>query len=139
MDDRNRFRFSARSAPYFLAVVISIISLIMILPEILDPSEGSYFYENVFYACTFVLLLLSLLLNEAKRSVLAIISCTSIFSLGLVGLFGNWDAYTTDVTSAQGVSPIAIDAWFEIILLGLFLVVVVVESLSLTKHQEDRI
>lgn len=138
MANRTRLFRAVRSIPYALAILFSILSLAMILPQIWDPPEGSRVYENVLYALIFFLLVCSAFAKRAMRSVLALISCTSIFSLALIALLERLRAFAMHVASGQDGGPVLTDVWFDIVSLGLFFVVIVVEAVMLIRFRADQ-
>ena len=112
--------------------------LVSVLPQIWDPAEGSYYYENMLSVFMWFLLVCSLLTKGAMRSVLILISCASIFSLGLIGLFGKLREFAIHGPELQGRGPIVTDVWFDIVFLGLFFVVVVIEAVLLVRFRADQ-
>lgn len=138
MENRTRLFRVVRSIPYALVILCSIMGLVSVLPQIWYPVDGSYYYENILSAFMWFLLLCSLVAKGAMRSVLILISCASIFSLGLIGLLGKLREFAIHGPELQGRGPIVTDVWFDIVFLGLFFTVVVVEAVMLIRFRADQ-
>lgn len=138
MKIRTRLFRAVPSIPYVLAILCSILSLALVLPQIWDPVEGAYFYENILDAFMFFLLVCSAFVKRAVRSVLVLISCASIFSTGLLALFERLREFPIPAPSGRDGGPIISDIWFDIVFLGLFFVVAVVEAVMLIRSRADQ-
>lgn len=135
MDNRTRLIGAIRSTPYVLAILCSILSLYEGLPEALSPFEGTYYYERILYYFMFFLLICSVFAKGVVRSVLVLISCASIFSTDLAGLFRR--LRHVPIRPPDG-GPIYMEVWIQIALVGLFFVVLVIEAAMLIRSRADQ-
>jgi hypothetical protein len=137
MEKRTRLLRAVRSIPYVAVILLAIVYLILIAPQGFKPFEGSipHLYEGLFYTLMSLILVGSAFAKGAVRSVLAIISCTSLFSTDLIGLFGTLRSIPT---RARDGGPIPLSLWIAIGCLGLFLVVVVIEAVSLIRSRAEQ-
>jgi hypothetical protein len=137
MENRTRLFRVVRWIPYVLAILFAILHLILVLWQGFEPFEGSipYLYETVFYAFMSLMLVSSAFVKGAVRSVLTIISCTSVFSTSLISLLGTLRSIPA---RAHDGGPISIGLWIAIACLGLFFIVVAIEAVSLIRRQADR-
>ena len=128
---------TVRSILYSLVILYSIISMIFIGPDILYPSEGSYFYHNILFFFLFLLIISSIILPGIIRSLFIIISCTSLLSLELESLLTQIHTHSPLARLVNGEIFISIDVWLEILSLSLFLAVVIVEVFVLARQRAD--
>lgn len=135
MENRTRLFRAALSIPYALAILCSIITLFESLPETLRGFEGDYYYERMLSAFMYFLLICSVFAKRVLRSVLVLISCASIFSTDLAGLFKMLRHHP--IRPPDG-GPIYMEVWTQIALVGLFFVVLVIEAAMLIRSRADQ-
>jgi hypothetical protein len=138
MGNRTRlFIRVVRWTPYVLAILLAISYLILAGPQTWEPFEGSipFLYERIFYALMLLQLVGSAFAKGAVRSVLALISCASLFSTDLASFFRR--LRDVPIRPPDG-GPIYTEVWIQIAILGLFFVVVVIDAVRLMRSGADR-